>query len=496
MAFRRIVFHPFSLCVFFSFFIFSCTKIDSTKIGQGLIPPIDGVNTRDTFFDVTSSMFKNLNDTFTVYRSDIHALGVINNDPLFGSTDAQLNIQIKPPAFPYYFQKSKDSLVLDSVVLVLAWYSNWGDTLTPIQLQVHEIDHNAPFRHDSTYTNYQQFATTGPSLVHGGSKTIYPTSIKYVDTLKTYHEAISNQIRIRLDDNFGKRFLNIYDSVAGNTVSGAYASDSAFNTYFRGLNIKAISGNALMEVSLSDTNTKMAFYYKVKQPDNSLKDSAVRYFRFNFISSASSNYIKRNIGSGSYNQALNNPAADSLIYMQASPGHKAFLQIPGVSGMRNIIVHRAELLLSQVQPFNAYQPFDKFFSPPNLFLAAYSTDSSRAFAIPYDVELSSYGITNLSLFGGFPLKVYENGNFSHYEYNFNITRYIQSIVTQHATNHKLMLYAPYFETINIAENSTSRVPILTSALNYPGVGRVLVGGGAYKSDASKRARVRIIFSEL
>lgn len=496
MAFRRIVFHPFSLCVFFSLFIFSCTKIDSTKIGDGLIPPIDGVNTRDTFFDVTSSMFKNLNDTFTVYRSDIHALGVINNDPLFGSTDAQLNIQIKPPAFPYYFQKSKDSLVLDSVVLVLAWYSNWGDTLTPIQLQVHEIDQNAPFRHDSTYTNYQQFATTGPSLVHGGSKTIYPTSIKFVDTLKTYHEAISNQIRIRLDDNFGKRFLNIYDSVAGNTVSGAYASDSAFNTYFRGLNIKAISGNALMEVSLSDTNTKMAFYYKVKQPDNSLKDSAVRYFRFNFISSASSNYIKRNIGSGSYNQALNNPAADSLIYMQASPGHKAFLQIPGVSGMRNIIVHRAELLLSQVQPFNAYQPFDKFFSPPNLFLAAYSTDSSRAFAIPYDVELSSYGITNLSLFGGFPLKVYENGNFSHYEYNFNITRYIQSIVTQHATNHKLMLYAPYFETINIAENSTSRVPILTSALNYPGVGRVLVGGGAYKSDASKRARVRIIFSEL
>lgn len=475
---------------------YSCTKIDSTTIGSGLIPPIDGVNTKDTVFDISSDMVKNDLDTFYAYKTDVHALGVVTNDPLFGTTDAQINAQIKPEYYPVYFEKRRDSLVLDSIVLALAWYNTWGDTMTKVNLQVREIAQSADFRFDSSYTNYAEFQTTGGIL---GSVDVDPRTIRKVDTLKTYREAVYNQVRIRLDNQLGIKFLNDFDSIKSSTSpQGAYANDSAFKTHFKGFNIRATSGNSLLNIILADTNTKVALYYKVRQPDNSLKDSFVRYFRFNTTTSASSNYVRRLTTSSYITQAIS-PASnnDSLLYMRSNPGgHKADLRISGITAMRNVIVHRAELLLDQVQPFPAFSNFDNYFSPPNLFLAAYSADSSRLFAIPYDVELSTQGVTNLSIFGGFPVRQYNGGVFSHYAYNFNITRYIQNIVTTKSNNYKLVLFAPYFGTMYAAEKSTYTIPISSSPFNYPGIGRVLIAGGNYKSDPSKRARLRIIYSEL
>ena len=73
----------------YSFYISACTKIESTNIGSGLIPPIDGVNTLDTFLDVyTNTFIDPLGDSAKVYKTDDHVIGIINNDPVFGKTTA------------------------------------------------------------------------------------------------------------------------------------------------------------------------------------------------------------------------------------------------------------------------------------------------------------------------------------------------------------------------------------------------------------------------
>ena len=77
----------------FSFLIIlivaGCTRITSTDLGSGLIPPIDGVITRDTLLDVITDNFDDP-DTARVYRSDMHVLGALTNDPLFGKTKAAM----------------------------------------------------------------------------------------------------------------------------------------------------------------------------------------------------------------------------------------------------------------------------------------------------------------------------------------------------------------------------------------------------------------------
>ena len=59
--------------IFFSSLLlafFACTKITNTDIGSGLIPPVDGVNTKDTVIDVIT---KNQSfDTVAVGFSDDH----------------------------------------------------------------------------------------------------------------------------------------------------------------------------------------------------------------------------------------------------------------------------------------------------------------------------------------------------------------------------------------------------------------------------------------
>jgi len=67
----------------------ACTKIVTTNLGGDLIPPVDGVNTKEMYLDVAS-----INAADTITRVGIgfdHALGYVN-DPLFGKTTASINV--------------------------------------------------------------------------------------------------------------------------------------------------------------------------------------------------------------------------------------------------------------------------------------------------------------------------------------------------------------------------------------------------------------------
>ena len=147
--------------IFFLIILFvsaACTRITTTELGGGLIPVVDGVNTFDTIMELQTDTFEET-DTTRVYNSDNMVIGAITNDPIFGRTTAELNFELSPPFYPFSVPGSKDSLVVDSAVLILSYKGYYGDSTQPLQVNVQEISPatplkpfiNYPVNHPSVY---------------------------------------------------------------------------------------------------------------------------------------------------------------------------------------------------------------------------------------------------------------------------------------------------------------------------------------------------------
>ena len=422
--------------IFFSsllFAFFACTKITNTDIGSGLIPPVDNVNTKDTVIDVVT---KNQSfDTVAVGFSDDHVLGY-TNDPVFGITNAAVNFQVALPTSSLTFETSSvDSLFFDSVVLSLSYKGVWGDSLSHLGLHVYEMDPENKFTVDSAYNNKISFEKGTELTESSTGSDIDITKLNDPDTLTYYNEDATNQVRIRLSQAFGQKLLYHFKS------TDAYQSDSTFHNFIRGFIVEAEQrGNALLSVNLSDTSTRLSLYYHYRSTTGAL-DSSVRRFPTNALTCASSNTIIRNYtGTAIPNYfPSNSNAQDSLLFIQTSPGTYARIKIPHLDSLPNMIVHRAEILMSQVPGED-----DNIFAAPNLFLAAYSQDSGRRFAVPNDLIFSGGAYTNLTAFGVLPIKKTDPLTAASIStYSFDISRYVQGVVTRNDSTFDFILWAPY-----------------------------------------------------
>lgn len=485
---------PIFVALSILFVFFACTKIETTDIGNGLIPPIDGINTKDTFFDVITNTFID-DDIARVYKSDDHVIGVINNDPLFGKTTASAFFELKPTNYKYYFPGNKDSLKVLNAVLILSYKGVYGDSTIPQTWRVFEIDKNPKFKFDSAYGAETVGITYGAEL---GSKSNFDIR-ELNDSLNDRFENASNQIRINLNESFAKRFIKDYDSTAGN----AYESDSLFRSKFAGFAVvpDQSSGNALIRINLLDTNTKLALYYSTRVDGAAVRDTNVSYFRFNTnggtTTSANANFIKRERSGSQLQQFVNTGQNDSLIFIQTSPGSYSTLKIPNLSTFRNALVHRAEITITQA-PADAN--LDALLYPPRyLLLTAYDSINKRKINVPNDYQISSDG-TNLLSFGGYLTKKTVSGIGTAGVYNFNLTRYVQGILTRHDASYPLRIYAPSNDSLMYTApypfNSPTPVAsyISTGSANNIAEGRVRLFGGGGQSQL--RIRLRIIYSEL
>ncbi len=472
----------------------ACKRINAfTDIGSGLIPAVDNINTFDTTLNVEvyNELFSAVQDSIRISSSDIHFLGHIQNDPLFGKTDARIYLQLKPVLFPHAFARA-DSLTLDSVVLVLDYKGAYGDTTIPQTVNVYEIA-NTPandFRSDSTYLIRSSTFTNGSLL---GTKTIIPQNLK--DTVKAYKDTTVRQLRVRLSDAFGQRFL-AYDS----TATGAFHSDSLFDANFKGFAVETDpgSGNALMAFALANApNTKLAFYYRF--PRNGQPDTTVSYFTFTpynifaFTSCASHNYVQRDFSGTPLEAAVNSPAPDDLIYLINAPGSYARIKVPGLANVSNRLVHRAELVAEQI-----YDPSDElFFAPETMWLDAYDSSISSYRVIPYDVYPGSSTTLNLSTFGSYGNTVPDGSGKDVVRWSFDLTRYVQKIVTekQKVMDFRMMSHRYSVDSIRLSnyDNTGAFTPYVVTLNNNYVTGRVRLGGTAHPT---RRMKLRIIYSKI
>lgn len=458
-------------------FLSACTRInDATDLGGDLIPPVDNINTFESFLTVEANNRLAI-DTTKVYYNDELALGHFN-DPEFGLLHADAYFNISHPNYFIYPYFNRDSVKIDSVVLSLSYQASYGDTNSFNTLRVFEIAQNAGFNDTTLYKlDRAAFNTVGPEL---GRKTFQvkklTDSIQFIrkrDTVK-----LANAIRIPLDSNLGRRLVN-YDT--SNTANGGYRNDSLFKSLFRGFAIKAdATGNALVYINPTDVlKSKLTVYFRYTK--GGITDTTqADYFH---STGGQANLVTRTPG-GNWASYLNNGIPnDDKIYLPATPGSLAQIRIPALDTFRNVVVHRAELIATPLPSLQS----GTFGYPLGIFMDRISPNGDTAYTFDNDMLITnnfSSFTYDINSFGGLLRK--------DSSYRFNITRYVQSMVTQRLRNDSLRLYSP-IRAFLYSPNYRQRNQIYVT--DRVGYGRIVLAGGNFP-DATKRMRLRLIYSKL
>lgn len=464
--------------LFLFVFVFGCTKIDSTKLGQDLIPTVDNIHTFDTTLNVIANNFDDPNTCDSIVASDLHALGIISNDPVFGKSTANIYLELKPASYPFTFpDHDKDSLFLDSAVLVLQYSHSFGDTDILQKVQVYQLLDK--FKYDTVYTTCNVFNYDNNLL---GEKSFYPKNLK--DSVHAFREDANNQLRIPISNSLIKTFIDNPSNLA---------SDSAFTAFFKGFAIvgdPSTGGQALNYFDLSSANTHLSIYTRSSKAN--VKDSSVIEFSLT-AQAGQANSIIRERGSSEITNHLSHPVqGDSLIYIQTSPGSYAQLTIPGLSGLSNRIINRAELIVQQ--DYSTMSLDDIFQSPLYLYLDQKDTANGKFNPIPCDFSTTELS-NNFNHLGGASKKVTNASGNLVSQYTFNISRYVQSIVTNGKSNHILRLSAPYYVTVQKAyvDACGQGIPAFQFPRNSIAEGRVRLNG---TNNTPGSIKLHIVYSTL
>lgn len=490
MTLRKVEFLSAAIILFFS----ACTKIETTTVGAGLIPPVDNVTTFDTTLDVfTSNSLDLLRDSLKIYKAQDQVIGYLN-DPLFGKTTASLYLELKPMSYPQTFPATA-RLYPDSAVLVLSYRGFYGDSAQTQQWKVKEV--TSEIIGDTTYNVSASFGT-------GAEYANQQVDIrKFGDSVHARFEDAADQIRIRLSSALAQHLI-----VNDTSTTSIYKNDSAFRNFFKGLYVTPVAGmgNALVRINLLDTNTKLALYYRYNLNDTAAhQDTGVTYFRFSrgFTSTVSgaANHVDWDNSGSQFQTALNSQQYnDSLVFIKTAPGTHASVSIPGLSALPNSIIHLAQLQMYE-EP-EVIGAASKLTPPSLLLLSAYDTANHIKINVPNDFYVSpSTGTINTSVFGGEPKKVSVSGYGDVTSYMYNISRYVQGVVTRQNKNYTLMLSAPVADSMMYTEPYPSttapyRLYFGYANANQTAIGRVRLGGGKRAATNPLRMRLRIIYSKI
>lgn len=215
--------------------------------------------------------------------------------------------------------------------------------------------------------------------------------------------------------------------------------------------------------------------------------------------SGNGNNIKRDYSTAAVKTAWNTVGNSEYAYVQAAPGSFATVKIPGLQQFNNAIIHRAELLTFQVPDQTGVST--NFAPPKFVLLSSYDSTKNIKINVPNDFMISS-NVPNVELFGGL---LQSKDALPPYNvvgaYTYDVSRYVQGIVTRHDPVLTLRLTAPVTDLLRYTSPYPQSVnagsySILPSVANNPAIGRVRLGGGALPSQHPLRMRLRIIYSRI
>ncbi|MFN5334773.1 MAG: DUF4270 family protein [Bacteroidota bacterium] len=473
---------PLSILIFP--LIFSCNKLETTTIGNDLIPGSDKLIT-DTLYLNIETRQSNLDsanlDTTSIQRNEGICIGAVD-DELFGKTTASAYFQVLPASLPFSFPVSKDSITLDSIVLAITYAGTYGDTNALSKVEVFRVA-DPGFLPNKKYRINESPAFSFAGKL--GEASFTPSQLKLGYKLQYKNDTTFNQLRIRLNNQLGTELLN------ENNITGAFKNDTTFRDFLNGFAVvpdSTLSGKgALHYYSLNVTTSNLQLFYRYKKRTGG-DDTTVAFFPFETFSAktALANKIHRTI-----------PASLSSdvdhIHIMTAPGISAYLNIKGLDTLKGkpYVVHRAEIIAEEADGANV----STILTPPVTHLFSIN-NSGRQSTIPYDSSFYFNRVSfdfNRNLFlnsitqsycGGLPGAVTVN-NRKLTVYRYNVTRYVQNVINGNTQTRVLKIAAPYF-----AEFAGDNISI--APLNAVAAGRVKLKGGSHPT---KPMRLIIYYSK-
>jgi hypothetical protein len=398
--------------------IISCTEFD--QIGLDLVEQKIGLKSTDTLSLVAYTIAEERIPTNQTNRS---LLGFYN-DPLFGKTRASIYTETRMITTGTRIapNTARDSVLLDSIVLIMAYNGSFGDLTTLQNLKVYELNDTIPS--GAVFSNTE--LTTKPEVLNEqwNPSTLYrfaPTDSLYIGPDST---KVIPQLRLRLNDSFGRRFI---DADPTN-----FASVANYLNFFKGFKITAEENPAQGAIAyfwLEHPVSTMMVYYSVLGDTVStrsrihefpINEFARRYTQFeNFDYQHAADIIKQ--------QVLENDTTlgEQNLFVQSMANFKVKLRIPYLKSVfedlnQSVIINSAQLII----PLDTLLVNDGLGYASNLLLVREDAEGNI-------LNLRDNFVSQ-QYFGG----VYDSKK---NQYIFNITQHIQAVIREEIFNGPLYL---------------------------------------------------------
>ncbi|MBK9737224.1 MAG: DUF4270 family protein [Saprospiraceae bacterium] len=358
------------------------------------------------------------------------------NDNVFGKIAAELYLkfQFSSSAAPTY-QADKGNILFDSLVLSLQYDTSGTYANDKVEHKVELYQLLDKFVSNDTFYSDTNLATQSMPLFSKNVTVSVKDSVGYTDPISKKNKKLLPQLRLRLDDDFGKKLL--MDSIAS-------SKDSSFASFIKGFYIKStpLNNPSLFGLNLSNSAlatagvNKLIMYYTVN-------DTVKKQYEY-FINSTTINRFIHDQNGSQLSEFVNDiTKGDSLTFLQGIGGVKTVISFDDLSFLKDKLINKAELeiFVADQGTLNGSYP------APLQIYASRKTVNGNIVVIP---DISQYG-NNQIAFGG----VLEGTGILK-KYTMNITNHIKTALFDDTYNSDLYIGL-------VAESQVPRRAILYGA---------------------------------
>ena len=404
------------IAVFLLIVFSSCNK--NSFLGLDIIPSTDEVGA--VFTDTFSLVTNTIRDDSVLSSSTINNITGTLYDPVFGKTYAAFFTEFLQPTNDVDFG-SPDTLFIDSLVFTLAYNGFYGYNNVPQTINVFRVTEAMNPLPSGGYYSNKSFAVDPEPI--GRKLNFVPD---FVDSINVSGVLSPPHLRIRLSDRLGQELLN-------QSGTANLTNDSAFKNYFKGIciapdTIATPYGASILYFSLTSPVSGLRLYW------HSPNVAAVAYDFPITTSEVRLNYFKHNYSGTIIPQHLQNSAqqSDSVIFVQGTAGLKTRISIPALPALSNVLVNKAELVITQeLDPLKT----DSIFTAPSQIVCVTQDTSGKDVTIPDNFNLFPF-------FGGARITKVTLDRHTYVEYHFSIADQVQQIIDGKITDRGLFLI-PY-----------------------------------------------------
>ncbi|HXH19118.1 MAG TPA: DUF4270 family protein, partial [Chitinophagales bacterium] len=382
-------------------FLFACKK--PTLSDTALIPE----NHLDLKFTDTLTVraITVREDSIDVSSATLCGLGTIN-DTVFGKISASFYIPFTKN-FSDTFLPGTAPLTLDSAVLSLWYFSAYGDWRFPQSVAVYEM--TEAMSDTAAYYSNTTFETNHFSI---GKKTHFIPNLN--DSILLDGEMTVPSLRIMLDKSWGQKFID-------SSGTPVFISSDKFRNFFKGLYVTETSGNGKGLVFFDPyvSGVRLTIYYR------DAFDSSFHY-DFPAVPAYVVNHYEHDYANSTVEDFINRPdtlQGDSLVFIQGLAGVNTRFIVPYLSNLGNILINKAELVLTQITEDTDTSLFK---APPTLIMLEGGTDGNITASPPPDQQFPS------SIFGGVKKSETDTAGAAFTRYRFSLSRYYKHVMDGNA----------------------------------------------------------------